>query len=520
MNRNLGRRALLGGLGATTAAATFLRPILAQTQTGAAPQRLLIIHRPCGSAMDASSKGAPSFWWPSSGASGGTDYVVAPDGLIDSFKAVRNQMVVMKGLDCPRIDGWYGDKHGSGMAAMISPPPADRSDHHAWPIVPGREGDSTNDPNAKGLTATDRSIDQLFVNTIPTLVSPAAIPSLELTPDLISAQASNFFLRVISYAKDNPSAAQPTPLHPQPDPAIVFKNVFGKVMGGTDGAAVARQLAQNKSVIDFINGDLNSLRPRLPKLARDKVDTHLAAIRQLEIQQTANGSGRQCMPPTLAPVNGTVPDGTALDGQASDANDSRFHQTALDHFELIKSAFLCDLTRVITFTYSWGNSGIRFKNVVPALLPNLKMDDGEGWHGVSHNSGSNPGQGQFIGDKYFCTMTAKLLADLAATPDGVNGGSLLDNTLVVYWNECSVGNAHGVTDMPVLLFGGKFLNLQGGKYFDFKSKPGGKRYMSDLWTEVSKRWAMAPGVAGSNYEPLTKYGADQWNLGDVAELFT
>ena len=52
------------------------------------PQRLLVIHRPCGSAMNPKDQpGAPSWWWPTSGAAGGTDWVVAPGGLIDSFKA-------------------------------------------------------------------------------------------------------------------------------------------------------------------------------------------------------------------------------------------------------------------------------------------------------------------------------------------------------------------------------------------------------------------------------------------------
>lgn len=519
MNRSIGRRAFLGGLGASTAAATFLRPIAAQTQTGAAPQRLLVIHRPCGSAMNPQANpGAPSFWWPTSGTPGGTDYAVAPDGLIDSFKAVRNSMVVMKGLHCPRNPGWAGDKHGAGYLGMITPVPKDIGDR-SWPIIPGREKEAS-DPNGKFFTATDRSIDQLFVNTIPTLKSLAAIPSISLAADLFSAQANNYCLRVVSYAKDNPNAAQPTPLHPEADPAAAFKNLFGTSMTGMDDAAIARARAQNKSVLDFITGDLNSLRPRLPKLAKDKVDAHLAAIRQLELQLDASGSGRQCTPPTLVPVDGNVPGGTAGDNQTNSANDARIHQAALEQFKIIKTAFQCDLTRVATFTFGWGNSGIRYKGVIPALLPNVSMDDTEPYHAVSHNTGANPFQGQFAVDKYFCTMTANLLADLANTPDGMSGGSILDNTLVVYWNECSVGKIHDWKDMPVLLFGGKFLNLQGGRYFDFSSQAGGKgRYMSDLWVEISKRWAAAPGVAGTGYEPLVKYGDDEWNLGSVPELF-
>src|SRR5258706_3471195 len=184
MKRRLGRRAFLGSLGATTAAATFLRPILAQSQTGATPQRLLVIHRPCGSAMNATDQpGAPSYWWPTSGTSGGADWVVTPGGLIDSFKAVRDSMVVIKGLHCPRVQAWNGDKHGAGMLAMISPSPKDPGggNNMAWPVIPGRESEQT-DPNGKFFTATDRSIDQLLVNTIPTLKSPPSMPSIHLKP--------------------------------------------------------------------------------------------------------------------------------------------------------------------------------------------------------------------------------------------------------------------------------------------------------------------------------------------------
>ena len=463
--------------------------------------------------------GAPSYWWPTSGASGSTDYIVAPGGLIDSFKSVKSSMVVMKGVHCPRLQGWNGDKHGAGMLAMISPSPKDPGNNNAWPIIPGRENDP-DQQNGKFFTATDRSIDQLLVNTVPTLKSPAAISSISLTPDLISAQTSNYCLRVVSHAKDNPNAAQPTPLFAQADPAIAFKNIFGNGMLGMDDAAIMRARAQNKSVIDFINADLTGLRPRLPKLAKDKVDAHLAAIRQLELQLSGVSSGRSCTPPTLAPINSKIPAGTAGDGDTNADNDARYHQAALEQFEVIKAAFQCDITRVANFTFGWGNSGIRFKGVVPSLLPDLAIDDVEGYHAVSHNTGTNPHQAQYAIDKYFCTMTAMLLADLANTPDGTTGGSLLDNTLVVFWNECSVGNAHDTQNMPVLLFGGKFLNLSGGHYFDFSGKSGGKgRYMSDLWTQVSKRWAEAEGVTGSGYEPLVKYGADQWNLGDMNELF-
>jgi hypothetical protein len=214
-----------------------------------------------------------------------------------------------------------------------------------------------------------------------------------------------------------------------------------------------------------------------------------------------------------------------MDGDTDPVNDARYHQAALEQLQIIKTAFQCDLTRVASFSFGWGNSGIRFNSVVPKVLPSVTVDDVEGYHAISHDNGgatkANPHVSQFGIDKYFCYMTAKLLEELANTPDGMTGGSLLDNTLVVFWNECSVGNSHDTKNMPVLVFGGKFLNPQAGRFFDFSGKTGGQgRYMSDFWVQLSKRWADAEGVKGTGYEPLSKYGAEQWNTGEMTELFT
>ena len=106
-------------------------------------------------------------------------------------------------------------------------------------------------------------------------------------------------------------------------------------------------------------------------------------------------------------------------------------------------------------------------------------------------------------DTFYSRQTAELLLALKNTPEG--GGSLLDNTLVVYWNNASDGNSHGVKDMPILLFGGKFLNLQGGRYLQFQN-----RYMSDLWVQTAQAWG---------YSALTQYGASRWNQGPLPGLY-
>src|SRR3954465_2207586 len=152
---HLTRRSLLAGLG-TGAAAALLRPLLAEAQSGAGPQRLLIIHRPCGT--------VPAKWWPTGGV---TDWVTSP--ILSAFDKLRNDMVVMKGVDCPRKQEWLGNKNGAGMIAMMAPPPMDKglADLHVWPALPQYSTTEQNDTNGRFFTSPDMTIDQFFLQKIP-----------------------------------------------------------------------------------------------------------------------------------------------------------------------------------------------------------------------------------------------------------------------------------------------------------------------------------------------------------------
>ena len=135
------------------------------------------------------------------------------------------------------------------------------------------------------------------------------------------------------------------------------------------------------------------------------------------------------------------------------------------------------------------------------------ITDIEGHHDISHNGGTGFVEAQYIIDKVYCDIVAKLLADMKATPDGLGPGSPLDNTLVIFWNECSAGNPHDTVDMPVLVFGGRFLNLQGGKYV---SSGRSARYMAD---------SLGANGAGVGYSDLTSYGAAMWNKGAMPGIY-
>jgi Protein of unknown function (DUF1552) len=526
-------------LGAAAAGATSLaRPFFAHAATGVAPQRLLLIHRPCGSSSLGNGR-----WWPTgaTGNTGNTGWKASP--LLSSFTdgklaSLQDQMVVLKGLTNPRNMFWLGDAHGSGFLGMVTPPVKDTGPS-SWPQSASATPSSRADPNGKTITPADQSVDQLFLAQIAALRgAPCPVPSVQLAASTESADQTNdnHALRCTSYAKGS-GGGPPRPLWPQPSPAAAFKNYFASGVMSMSPTDLARVTAQNKSVLDFAMGGLTGLQGQLPKSQLPKIQTHLEAIRQLETNLAASAaSGMTCTPPSfpggpLTPATGMFSQPSPQGGYMNVGQlDVQTYPMWQQHKEIIKTMFLCDLTRVVSFSFAYGNSGIHFQNGVfndPALAGKYKdpngnaISDPNGHHDISHGVGPGAGDAQYIIDKYYCDRTAELLAELAATPD-LGGGTLLDNTLVVFWSEVSDGNGHGAVDMPVVLFGGKFLKLKGGSFLQLGAtangqfSPGGKYakgpapYMSDLWVTTAQAWG---------YGALTAYGDPLWNTGPIAGLY-
>ena len=81
----------------------------------------------------------------------GQSWISSP--ILSAFDKLRNDMVVMKGVDCPRKQEWIGDRNAAGMIAMMAPPPLDKgpSDLHVWPALPQYSTTEQNDTNGQVL---------------------------------------------------------------------------------------------------------------------------------------------------------------------------------------------------------------------------------------------------------------------------------------------------------------------------------------------------------------------------------
>lgn len=455
------RRAILAGIGAA-GAGMFLRPLFASAQEKASPTRLLIVHRPCGTRMER--------FFPQ----GGDNKNFTFPEISKSFEPLKDNLVFLNNVSCPRDNGWVGDKHSAGLITMMT--------GKRFIGIPGTDSivGANADQNAKNLTAAGKSIDQLLLSKSDKLKG-TQIPSIQATAFRPSSTGLPAF-RVMSYDDAN------SPIFPESRPGVLFDSIFGAGLGLT-ADALARMRAQNTSILDFVHGDLARLKSHLPQSQLEKLDKHLAGIESLQAGISTSGvsPGAMC---SSKPNQVALP---AITGDLS-IDEAQHLAVAKNQLGIISAAFQCDLTRVATFTFAHGNSTLQWKKMVSGF------PTGGGHHDISHNTDATDAQARI--DQIYCETLAATLLEMKNIKEGA--GTMLDNTLVVMFNEVSDGNSHGTDDMPLVMFGGKSIGLQTGQHLRFN-----KRSMTDVWSAVGQAFGV----------DMTGFGDKPYATGAVSNLF-
>src|SRR5258706_8364102 len=212
---------------------------------------------------------------------------------------------------------------------------------------------------------------------------------------------------------------------------------------------------------------------------------------EMELASVEGGIARSC---TTKPTLAQLPNPT---GDLS-VDEAQHDLVSRQQLQIIKAAFQCDLTRVATFSFAHGNSYLRFAKIAKTF-PN----DSAGHHDISHEGSATALEAQAAIDKYYSDRLAELLVDMKATPEGT--GNMLDNTLVAYFNEVSIGADHNAFNMPVLLFGAKNLGLNRGSHLRLNG-----RYMTDVWASAAKAFGDST---------TERFGDPNWGQGPIADLF-
>lgn len=407
MTKKLHRRQLLRTLGAAALAAPFMR--VASAQAVDTPKRFIFMMTANGFQLNG--------WTPTGS---GASFTLGSS--LASLEPFKSKLLLLRGLDMAASYEGPGGGHQKGCGAWLTGRPLNDGD------FTGGNGDLLSGWGS-GI-----SVDQRIANVIG---GETRLPSLELG---VAVSGSNNRHR-ISYSGSD------APLPPDSSPQRVYERLFSSVVG--DASSLARLRRRRQSVLDWVRGDLGRLNGRLGAEDRPALDAHLERIREIERQLDMTASA--C----------TAPDAPATFDPMRQENLERAGTLQID---LMVAAMACDITRVSTLLWSGGTSGQRF----PAL------GFTESHHSLSHDGDSNTTSQRKLREinTFHAQRFAHLLQRLEETPEpGGGGGTMLDNTVVVWGSELSKGNSHSRRDMPIVMAGGLGGYFRTGRYLTLGGQP-------------------------------------------------
>jgi hypothetical protein len=258
------------------------------------------------------------------------------------------------------------------------------------------------------------------------------------------------------------------PVSPIMDPATVYQQLFtnlpmGPSMPGMPAKpdpAVIALLARKKSILDYVGGDIQRFASRLGTTDNDKVQGHLSSIRDIETQIT-----KQLMNAQNGSSGGTVNPGTLLnpaDFAADKAgmnatppwaqNNVNYPQVVALQFKLAVAALATGAARVVTVQIGDATGDAHAFHYIPGVQAGAMTGRGAGdWHAISHNPVNGGTDTKQLIDKWFMGQFASLVQQMKAVP--INGGTLLDNSLLLWGNHMQSGDTHDPNHVPWMLAG-------------------------------------------------------------------
>lgn len=427
---SLNRRRFLKGLGACLALPAFesLRPLTALAgdsakTAAAAPHRMAFLYFPNGAHQ--------GYWWPKGE---GKDFEF--NQTMQPLEKLRSKVQILGGLD---------HRHAT-------PGPDGAGDHARanGTFLTGVRVKKT----AGGDIKAGVSIDQVVAQQVGHVTR---FPSLELSCDAIRKSGNCDSGYSCAYQFNLAWRTPTTPVAPEPNPRLVFERLFGSGPAGQRAEHLRMRQQQQRSILDFVLEDANSLQRQLTSRDKQKLDEYLTSVR--EIEQRIERAERFGAPPdpAVATPAGIPPS---------------FQEHMRIMFEMLTLAFQTDSTRIATLLLAHDGSNRAFPDIgIP-----------EGHHYLSHHR-NNEGMMEKIGriDQWYMQQFAWFLDKLDQTKD-VDGKSLLDNSMIVYGCGNGDGNRHTHVNLPVILAGGGGGTLNPGRYVTFDGVP-----MSNLFLSMADR---------------------------------
>ena len=344
-----------------------------------------------------------NLWSP---AATGKQYDLAPTAL-SSLEQYRDYLTIVSNTDAreaePTSPNEIGGDHFRSSAVFLT---------HMHPK-------QTEGSDVKVGTSLDQMYAQRFGQDTP-------IPSMQLCIENVD-QAGGCAYGYACVYTDSISWASPSePLPVIRDPRVAFEKLFG--VGGTSAERAERRRTR-RSILDFVSGEMSSLKAALGPEDKVRLDRYLTDIREVErrIQrvEARNTSGEVRELPE-APAG--VPDS--------------FAEHVKLMFDIQALAFAADITRV--FSFKMGRDGSS------RTYPESGTD--KPFHPASHHGGTERGVKDFnMINKYHVSMLPYFLDKLKSIQEGES--NMLDKTMIIYGSPMGDSNLHNHRRCPLIVLG-------------------------------------------------------------------
>ncbi len=426
-NRSLAipRRTFLRGLG-TCIALPWLEAMtpVARAVLGGAPRRMVFVYLPNGMDMEN---------WTPRKAGAGYDLPM----ILEPLKAHQQHVSVL-----------------SGLAHLNARPGKDGAGDHARANATFLTG-----ARARKTAGADihvgASVDQIAAQAIG---RETRLPSLEMTCDTSSRQAgacdSGYacaYQNNISWRNEN------TPMPPIADPRLIFERLFGAAEDPDLAYGKALRESCRGSILDLVRDDARALQRGLGASDRRKVDEYLTALRETEV-----GIAQQ------QKFRAQLPKPSAMEKPEGIPGDFAAHTQTM--YDLLALALATDSTRIASFMVLREGSNRSY--------PWLGVNDGH--HEISHHGGSAEKKAKIAKiNQWHVERFAEFLAKLKTMREA--GGTVLDNSMIVFGSAIADGDRHAHHDLPVILAGGGGGVLKPGRHVQFdKETPMTNLYVTML----------------------------------------
>lgn len=346
----------------------------------------------------------------------GRDFEFAANSQLKPLEEFRDHLTIVSNTDCRMAEPYRAEEIGG--------------DHDRSTAVFLTQAHPKQTQGSDLYLGT--SLDQLHARRFG---RDSALPSLELCTESIDRGGGCAYNYHCAYTTSLSWASPNRPLPAIREPRAVFERLFGAGDTAEDRAARRRT---DRSVLDWIVGEVARLRMDLGSVDRAAMDEYLEHVREIErriqLVEARNSSGEE----------------RAMPEAPSGIPDSWEEHMEL-MFDLQVLALQTDLTRVVTFKTGFDQSNRSFP------------DSGttKSHHGASHHG--NVPEDIMDFNRINTHRTGRLAYLLQRLKDATEGdATLLDKTAVIWGSPMGDPNLHNHRRCPLIIAGHANGLLEGG----------------------------------------------------------